>query len=96
MDFCSFSFLGDINSGSDLSEFFFSLVIFDNSINDIRNELIEFLRSELHNKKIDLRLIVSESESESKLYTSEEKFKHMLSKNEDLGKLKQEFNLDFE
>jgi len=27
---------------------------------------------------------------------AEEKFKHLLSKNEDLGKLKQEFNLDFE
>ncbi|OFX85415.1 MAG: DNA polymerase III, subunit gamma and tau [Bacteroidetes bacterium GWF2_33_16] len=65
-------------------------------INDIRNELIAFLKVELKNKNIELKLVLNESTQESKLYTSEEKFRHLLSKNEDLGKLKQEFNLDFD
>jgi len=68
----------------------------EEKINDIRSELLEFLRIELKNSKIELKLIMNESVQESKLYTSEEKFKHLLSKNEELGKLKQEFNLDFE
>jgi len=68
----------------------------EEKINDIRNELLDFLRVELKNSKIELKLIMNESVQESKLYTSEEKFKHLLSKNENLGKLKQEFNLDFE
>jgi DNA polymerase III subunit gamma/tau len=68
----------------------------EEKINDIRNELLEFLRIELKNRSIDLKLIVNESVQESKLYTAEEKYKHLLSKNENLGKLKQEFNLDFE
>ena len=68
----------------------------EEKINDIRNELLDFLRVELKNSKIELKLIMNESVQESKLYTSEEKFKHLLSINENLGKLKQEFNLDFE
>jgi DNA polymerase-3 subunit gamma/tau len=68
----------------------------EEKINDIRAELLDFLRVELKNSKIELKLIMDESVQESKLYTSEEKFKHLLSKNEELGRLKQEFNLDFE
>ena len=66
-------------------------------INEIRNELLSFLKIELKNSAIDLKLIITDLEEENnKLYTSEDKFKHMLSKNEDLNKLKQEFNLDLE
>lgn len=66
-------------------------------INEIRNELLSFLKTELKNSTIDLKLIITDLEEENnKLYTSEDKFKHMLSKNEDLNKLKQEFNLDLE
>ncbi|MCD4833665.1 MAG: DNA polymerase III subunit gamma/tau [Bacteroidales bacterium] len=66
-------------------------------INEIRNELLSFLKTELKNSAIDLKLIITDLEEENnKLYTSEDKFKHMLSKNEDLNKLKQEFNLDLE
>ncbi len=68
----------------------------EEKINDIRAELLDFLRVELKNSKIELKLLMDESVQESKLYTSEEKFKHLLSKNEELGRLKQEFNLDFE
>ncbi len=66
-------------------------------INEIRNELIAYLKAELKNTSIDLKLIITDLEEENnKLYTSEDKFKHMLSKNENLIKLKQEFNLDLE
>jgi len=41
-------------------------------------------------------LIITDLPNETKLFTPEEKYKHMLSKNEDLGKLRQEFNLDFD
>ncbi|MGE0088801.1 MAG: DNA polymerase III subunit gamma/tau [Bacteroidales bacterium] len=68
----------------------------EEKINDIRAELLDFLRVELNNSQIELKLIMDESVQESKLYTSEEKFKHLLAKNEELGRLKQEFNLDFE
>ncbi|MDY6800968.1 MAG: DNA polymerase III subunit gamma/tau [Bacteroidota bacterium] len=69
----------------------------EQKINEIRNELLAYLRQELQNSAIDLKFIITELEEDSnKLYTSEDKFKHMLSKNENLGKLKQEFNLDLE
>jgi len=56
-----------------------------------------FLRKELKNNEIDLKLIITELEEENnKLYTAEDKYKYLLSKNENLGKLKQEFNLDLE
>ncbi|MDK2978215.1 MAG: polymerase subunit gamma/tau [Bacteroidales bacterium] len=69
----------------------------EQKINEIRNELLTYLKQELQNSAIDLKLIITELEDDSnKLYTSEDKFKHMLTKNENLGKLKQEFNLDLE
>ncbi|MCK5104178.1 MAG: DNA polymerase III subunit gamma/tau, partial [Cyclobacteriaceae bacterium] len=69
----------------------------EEKINEIRNELLVYLKAELENTQIDLKLIISDANEENnKLYTSEDKFKHMLSKNEDLNKLKQEFNLDLE
>lgn len=69
----------------------------EQKINEIRNELIDYLKRELKNNQIDLKLIISQAEEENnKLYTSEDKFKHMLSKNQNLNTLKQEFNLDLE
>lgn len=69
----------------------------EQKINEIRNELMDYLKRELKNNQIDLKLIISEIEEENnKLYTSEDKFKHMLSKNQNLNTLKQEFNLDLE
>ncbi|MDA3952554.1 MAG: DNA polymerase III subunit gamma/tau [Bacteroidales bacterium] len=69
----------------------------EEKINEIRNELLAYLKSELKNSSVDLKLVISDKEEENnKLYTSEDKFKHMLSKNDDLNNLKQEFNLDLE
>jgi DNA polymerase-3 subunit gamma/tau len=69
----------------------------EQKINEIRNELLAYLKQELQNTALDLKLIITDIEEDSKkLYTAEDKFKHMLSKNENLSKLKQEFNLDLE
>ena len=77
--------------------FFIDNNLQEQKINEIRNELLTYLKQELQNSAIDLKLIITEIEEDTnKLYTSEDKFKHMLSKNENLGKLKQEFNLDIE
>ncbi|MCK5028859.1 MAG: DNA polymerase III subunit gamma/tau [Bacteroidales bacterium] len=69
----------------------------EEKINEIKNELLGFLKTELKNTTIDFKLIISDKEEENnKLYTAEDKYKHMLSKNEKLNNLKQEFNLDLE
>ncbi len=69
----------------------------ESKINEIKNELIAYLKSELKNDSLDLKLIINEVEEENnKLYTAEDKFNHMISKNQDLGSLKKEFNLDLE
>ncbi len=69
----------------------------EEKINEIRNELIAYLKKELRNGDIDLKLIITDLEEENnKLYTTEDKFNHMLTKNQDLAKLKKEFNLDLE
>ena len=66
-------------------------------INEIKHELLAYLKDELQNSNIDLKIIITDIEAENnKLYTSEDKYNHMLSKNDNLGKLKQEFNLDLE
>lgn len=66
-------------------------------INEIKSELLTYLKTELQNSSIDLNLIITDIEAENdKLYTIEDKYNHMLSKNDNLGKLKQEFNLDLD
>lgn len=83
--------------GSNIITFGIDNNLQEQKINEIRNELIDYLKKELKNNQIDLKLIISETEEENnKLYTSEDKFKHMLSKNQNLSTLKQEFNLDLE
>ncbi len=64
---------------------------------DIKPGLVAYLEEALQNNQFRLLPIVSEDErKQNHLYTSEEKFDHMLRKNPQLGKLKERFNLDFE
>lgn len=64
---------------------------------DIKPDLIAYLENALQNNQFKLLPVISENEEKkTTLYTSEEKFDHMLKKNPDLGKLKERFNLDFE
>ncbi|MFC2136656.1 DNA polymerase III subunit gamma/tau [Bacteroidota bacterium] len=60
------------------------------------NELLAFLKKGLKNSLIELTIEVIESEQQQKLYTQEDKFKHLADKNSTLNTLKQKFNLDFE
>jgi DNA polymerase-3 subunit gamma/tau len=64
---------------------------------DIKPALVNYLEEALQNNQFKLLPVVSEEDQpQNTLYTSEEKFKHMLKKNPDLGKMKERFNLDFE
>jgi len=78
-------------------------LILDNTVQqeefqrDIKQDLLDYLKEKLNNHLISLTSSVkSEIEKKSVLYTSRDKFEHMLKKNPDLGKLKQEFNLDLD
>lgn len=64
---------------------------------DIKQDLLDYLKEKLNNQLISITSSVkSEKEKKSRLYTSRDKFEHMIKKNPDLGKLKQEFNLDLD
>jgi len=78
-------------------------ILFDNVIQQdefnesIRQDLLIYLKGKLNNELINLTSTVKvEAEKKARLYTSEEKFNYLVKKNPDLGKLKQEFNLDLE
>jgi len=66
--------------------------------NNTRNELEKFLRHEMHNSDITIEssLIESEETGQTKLYTSEEKFKYLSQKNPVLAKFRQKLNLELE
>jgi DNA polymerase-3 subunit gamma/tau len=78
-------------------------VVFSNSSQiedfnrDIKQDLVNFLEDALQNTQFKIIPVVQKVESnENILYTSEEKYDHMIKKNPNLGKLKERFNLDFE
>ncbi len=78
-------------------------LILDNTIQqdefqrDIRQDLLVYLKEKLNNELIILTSSVkTEKGKQPRLYTAQEKFDYMLRKNPDLGKLKQEFNLDLD
>ncbi len=78
-------------------------VIFSNSSQieefnrDIKHDLVSYLEDTLQNTQFKIIPVVQEVEgNENLLYTSEEKYDHMIKKNPNLGKLKERFNLDFE
>lgn len=56
-------------------------------------ELLSYLRTQLKNTRIQMRVRIIESNEKRLAYTSTEKFEHLLKINPVLGKLKDEFNL---
>ena len=63
----------------------------------IRSELKEYLAVELDNNIFEIVSNLPAEEGNSELlYTQEDKFEHLQKKNPALGKLKKDFNLDFE
>ena len=56
-------------------------------------EILPYLRQQLQNSKIQMRVTVDESNEKHLAYTSTEKYNHLLAINPALGKLQSEFNL---
>ncbi len=59
-------------------------------------ELLNFLRTELKNFSIDLQTKLLEQIQKKRLYTSNEKYQHMLEKNPNLEEFRKRFNLDLD
>jgi DNA polymerase-3 subunit gamma/tau len=59
-------------------------------------DLLNFLRTELKNFSIDLQTKQLEQIQKKRLYTSTEKYQHMLEKNPNLDEFRKRFNLDLD
>ncbi|HQS06764.1 MAG TPA: DNA polymerase III subunit gamma/tau, partial [Daejeonella sp.] len=59
-------------------------------------DLLNFLRTELKNFNIDLQTKLLEQIQKKRLYTSNEKYQHMLEKNPNLEEFRKRFNLDLD
>ncbi|MBE0655729.1 MAG: hypothetical protein IH594_18155 [Bacteroidales bacterium] len=69
----------------------------DDFAQNIKQNLLNFMRRELRNDQISIQTLLEEADNgKRKLYTPDEKYNYLLKKNPALGKLKQEFNLDFD
>ena len=63
---------------------------------NLKGDMIRFFRDELKNDDIVIDVRISEIEEGKQLYTPEDKFRYLLTKNPSLAKLKKQFNLDLE
>lgn len=61
-----------------------------------KQELLDYLRKQLKNDKIDIKGEVIAIEQKKKIYTAEEKFAFLLEKNPALKDLKNQFDLDLD
>lgn len=71
------------------------------TIKEVENELLSYLRKELGNDRIALDILINEEKEEDntqqkRLYTPDDKYKHMKNKNPELDGLREQFNLDFD
>lgn len=64
-------------------------------IDNMKPELVSFLRKELKNSKIELTTKISDKIKNRIIYTDMDKYEEMVNKNPHLKTLKQKFNLDF-
>lgn len=64
------------------------------SIIQVKPELVSFLRKELRNSKIELVIKVTENIKDRIIYTDDDKYDEMVKKNPLLTKLRQKLNLD--
>jgi DNA polymerase-3 subunit gamma/tau len=65
-------------------------------LNADKVNLMEFLRKKLRNNVFTLEIILSKEEGETKIYTSQDKFKRLAEINPALNKLRQAFDLDLD
>ncbi len=64
-------------------------------INNIKPELVSWLRKELKNSKIQLNILITEKVKSRIIYTDAEKYDELLKQNPGLAILTKKFNLDF-
>lgn len=81
---------------NNIIEFSISNPLQEEIIQNIKTNLLTYLKKSLNNFSIDIVTSITEIVEGSKLYTAQDKFEHMAKKNPELLKLKQQFNLDFE
>jgi len=65
-------------------------------VHKLKAKLTNFLRDKVENDYIEISIELEKTEDKKLLYTSEEKFQYMVSKNPNLLVFKQKFDLDFE
>src|ERR1035437_7095345 len=68
----------------------------EDEINFVKTDLLSFLRSEMKNPSLQVKILVDKHNTERKPYTGEEKFQHLSGKNPALNKLRQQFNLEID
>lgn len=61
-----------------------------------RQEFVQYLRTSLKNSEISLQTEIVQEETKQKLYTSQDKFNYLVSKNPKLLELKRRLNLDYD
>jgi DNA polymerase III subunit gamma/tau len=66
------------------------------TLKERRGDLLDFLRGELRNQKIQLESILVESAGQSKPYTAEDKYRAMVEKNPGLKTLRESLDLELE
>ncbi|MCY1720060.1 hypothetical protein OU798_06885 [Prolixibacteraceae bacterium Z1-6] len=67
----------------------------DELLTSIKPELVSWLRKELHNAKINLKTVITETVREKVAYSDIERYQEMANKNPNLALLKRNLNLDF-
>lgn len=65
------------------------------SLESVKSEILNFLRQELRNGKLDLNFVISDEKPKDKLFTDKDKYEYLSNKNKNLNSLKQQLNLDF-
>ena len=83
-----------------LDNFLIELLIENKIQEDLLNsekvDLLNYLRVEMKNFSIDLQTRHMEQTQKKRLYTSSDKYQHMLEKNPSLEEFKRRFNLDLD
>jgi DNA polymerase-3 subunit gamma/tau len=68
----------------------------EEAVEEIKMNLLDFLRKELNNYALQLNLVMTESEEKATMYTATEKYKYLSEKNPAINKLRQTFDLDLD
>ncbi|MFO8022566.1 MAG: hypothetical protein R6U65_08875 [Perlabentimonas sp.] len=85
-----------VENGNDIKVAFDSQLQ-EEMFNEIKNDLLVFLKKKLENNAISVETSIKAHENQkNKLYTVEDKFKYLSELNPQLIRLKQQLNLDFD